>query len=429
MKKINFKQISQDDRFMKVLSVICAVILWLIVAITVSPSVASTVRDVPVTTNLDNSIVTQFGLEAIGYEEQTVDIYVEGNRYQVGSLSADDFVVTCIYNDVTSAGTYTIPLSVQKTTPSSDFEIVGYSPQSIEMKFDRIISQDFDVQTEVAGVTIPDGYITRTFIPSLETITVSGSENDVRRISRCVVVAEVTDEEPKEETFTVEGTIQLLDSTGAPLDMELFTLSADSVNITVPVLKKKTVPLNFEFINIPSGVNTYRIDYTMSNDSIEIAGPAETIDNIKQVNLGYIDFKKIGIGSKFVFDVSLPSGTLNLNNIIKVTVDFPLEGYATKNFTVTEIMVTDSQTYYDIEVLSTEVTGVQIVAPESVLEVMDASEIVAEVDLSKSDIVIGQMNVPVKIVAPSRRNVWAYGDYSVVVNVTLAEDTTTQDEE
>ena len=421
MKKFSFKKIGNDDRVLKILSVICAVVLWLIVAVSLSDSISHTVKDVPVSTNLDKSIVSQMGLEVIGYEEQTVDIYVEGSRYQVGALTADDFDITCIYNDVTSAGTYTIPVSVQKKkgSNSSEYEILGYSPQSIQMKFDRIISQNFALNTEVTGVEIPEGHITRSFIPSVDTITVTGSENDVRRISQVVVEADLEEDEPREETFSVEAQVKLLDAAGTEIDPTLFELSAETVTVTVPVFKCKTIPLTFEFINIPSGVNTYRIDYTMSEQNIEIAGPAETIDGIKQLNLGYIDFKKIGIESKFVFDVQLPSNILNLGNVAKVSVDFPLEGYAAQTFTVSEIKVTDAPAYYKIDVLSAEVPGVKVIAPQTVLELMEASELVAEVDLSKTDIAVGQMNVPVRIVAPNRRNVWAYGDYSVVVNITL----------
>ena len=56
MKKFSFKKIGNDDRFLKILSVICAVVLWLIVAVSLSDSISHTVKDVPVSTKLDKSI-------------------------------------------------------------------------------------------------------------------------------------------------------------------------------------------------------------------------------------------------------------------------------------------------------------------------------------------------------------------------------------
>ena len=44
--------------------------------------------------------------------------------------------------------------------------------------------------------------------------------------------------------------------------------------------------------------------------------------------------------------------------------------------------------------------------------------VVAEVDLSGSEIVAGQFKVPVNIVIPGKGLVWAKGDYAVVVVVT-----------
>ena len=73
---------------------------------------------------------------------------------------------------------------------------------------------------------------------------------------------------------------------------------------------------------------------------------------------------------------------------------------------------------FDVTVNTQSISNVQIVGDASIIENVSASDIVAEVDLSGSEIAAGQFKVPVNIVIPGKGLVWAKGDYAVVVVVT-----------
>ncbi len=81
-------------------SILVAIVLWLGISMTSSPTVQRVVRGVPVT--VDDTIPAQLGYEAFGVENLTVDVTVSGRRYEVGDnvLKADDIQVTAVSANV-----------------------------------------------------------------------------------------------------------------------------------------------------------------------------------------------------------------------------------------------------------------------------------------------------------------------------------------
>ena len=94
--------------------------------------------------------------------EQKISIKVEGKRYRIATLTADDFIVTPVLTDVTAAGEYTVQLNVQKKDINdSDFAVVSY-PQTVKLSFDRVNSKEFDVEAAADGISAAVDYLKET---------------------------------------------------------------------------------------------------------------------------------------------------------------------------------------------------------------------------------------------------------------------------
>ena len=109
-----FSKLFDNNLFVKVLSVVIAVISWFLVAVFVSEDARVTIYNVPVTIDMENSSAQLLGLEPVEGNEQTVNVTVQGKRYQVGALTADSFEVVALPSAVTSAGTYELEVTVRK---------------------------------------------------------------------------------------------------------------------------------------------------------------------------------------------------------------------------------------------------------------------------------------------------------------------------
>ena len=72
---------------------------------------------------------------------------------------------------------------------------------------------------------------------------------------------------------------------------------------------------------------------------------------------------------------------------------------------------------YTVTAESDSVSNVTIIGTSEVMETLAATDLVAEVDMDAVEIAEGRMSVAVNIYAPSKGQLWAYGEYTVTVNV------------
>ena len=192
-------------------------------------------------------------------------------------------------------------------------------------------------------------------------------------------------------------------------------MDVKQAEVTVPILKTVDLPVKVEFLNAPDGLNLEELKYTISNETITVAGPVDEIDNYSEILLGYIDFKSLDLESNFTFDVELPDNFTNVAHTETVTVTFDWTDMVAKEFTVTNLSLLNVPTDYDARLLTNRITRVRIIGPAQVLETMTSDDLVAQIDLSKRSVETGQFKTAVTISAPAKNLVWAVGDYTAVV--------------
>lgn len=82
------------------------------------------------------------------------------------------------------------------------------------------------------------------------------------------------------------------------------------------------MPVTLSFINVPEGFPVNQLDFTISNETIEVAGPESNIDQYREISLGQIDIRTLDLNSTYSFSVELPAGYVNTQNIQSVLVQF-----------------------------------------------------------------------------------------------------------
>ena len=284
------------------------------------------------------------------------------------------------------------------------------------MKFDRKTTKTLPVSLELNDLIVADGYMLEEVITSPTSITVTGPENDVIGVAGCIVKGNIDGEITTSTVIT--SNIVLIDGEGKEINNPHLSLSVDSVDITIPVLKRKTLPVEFTYTNVPDGFDTSSITYLFSNDSIEVAGPENLINQWNSINIGYIDLSELDSTREYEFDIVLPSSFVNVKNITTLIARFVLNDYETDTFVVSNINLENVPEDYEVSVNTQKISKVTIVGPADVIANLKKEDLVATIDMSKVDIITGQYKVPVTISSTHHNNVWAVGEYSVVLNVT-----------
>ena len=413
MKKINFKELLDNDRFLWVFSLLAAVVVWYIVIDSTNDSKELTIRNVPVTLNIAESSLSQLGLDEINAQEHKVSVSIYGPRSVVGNVKASDIEVTASLSGVTTPGVHELRLEGSDKN-NLGFQVTNISPSTISVQFDRMVTKKMSVQVDISGVSFPEGYLMEKEYVTPSEITITGPEADVSKIYRCVAKADVGDK-TLTSTQVIKTKIEFLDKDGNPVASSYITTDYSTVDITVPILKVKEVPLSIQFLNVPQGFPLDELEYRFSTESISVAGPQDSIDSMEEINLGYIDMKDLDIDGPYTFDVVLPSGYVNVDDVTTVEVSFENEALGSKYFTVSDIRVVNKPSDYDVTVSTKSIPNVRVIGLQSVLDTMLPGDLVAEIDLTGYEISSGQTKVPVSIIAPTKGLVWANGTYQVQV--------------
>ena len=250
---------------------------------------------------------------------------------------------------------------------------------------------------------------------------VSGPQNTIRKIDRCVIT--LNQEEELTDFLTVTGVPILLDVNGATVDSEYLTVEPGSLEVTVPVYKTKRMDLRLEFVNIPRGFPIERLNYTLSQNGVAVAAAADIIDNQDEIVIGPVDFRTVDIGKEVTLDVTLPAGFANIENVTSVTVTFPTYGLASKSLSVPEsnFVLENIPTGFNAQVVSRGLDNVKLVGDSAVISGLSPDDLVASVDLSQVTAKRGQYTVTVKVYCQNKALAWAVGEYAVNVSLTERE--------
>ena len=427
--KLDLNSLLENKKIVAILSVLVAVIMWFSVALGAT-SYSDIIKDVPVQLDAANSTAGKLDLKPLisGNSPMLVSVTVTGRPSVIGNLTADDIYVTASIAHIVVAGTHDITFTATDIN-NKGFEIVSIAPSITKVEFDTWVSNDLEVSYKLNGLTIPEDYFRDEVILNIETVRLTGPESlvDKDKVASCVV--QLNFDKPQTATINEMVPIQFLDAEGNVINDDLnpnFVRLNESggaemelpgqVQVTIPILKRKTLPVVLTFTNIPEGFDTESIVYTLSEEIIDLAGPENTIDNMEAFPLGYIDMRYLEPGYNEEMPVILPSGFKNLHDIETITVDFTLNGYETRDFTLANIAIVNAPKDHTITVDTRQIRAT-IAGPTSVLRTLAAEDFIAEIDMSHEDLVIGQTTVPVKIRALERDNVWAYDSYTAVITV------------
>ncbi|MBE6886349.1 MAG: hypothetical protein E7486_05290, partial [Ruminococcaceae bacterium] len=301
LKRINnfFARLFSNDGFLRVFSVLVAVVAWFVVSLTISDAIPRTVRSVPINFDIEGTATGQLGLSIIDHSVDTVDITVEGRRSEIGSLKAEDFTVTGIIGRITTAGTYEIELEVT-TSAEGNFIVKEISPAVVEMTFDRLDKKTLDVTVDTSALSVAEGYLMDTAYPASNTFLITGPASELEKVDRCVLKIGKQDSALK-ETGVFSAKPILVDEAGKEVKTRYVALSAESVEVTVPVLLRKTLPITVTYKNIPQGFPVESLQWQLLSEDqviteIEVAGPEETIREYTELSVATIDLRELVSG-------------------------------------------------------------------------------------------------------------------------------------
>ena len=405
-----------NNLHLKLLSLIISIIAWLIVTWTIEPDVTKSIKNVPIQVGMsESSTARKMGLGVIDGNDKAAMVYINGRRNIVGVIKSEDISVLASAYDILEAGTYELPIEASiKNKMYKDVTVEAIQPSVIKVRFDKIISKTIPVEVIYKGIVVPEGYILGAAMPSTESLIITGPEKDIEKIDKGVIVCDVNKEQTK--SIKLSKKVILANNDGLEIDTTYVNVDYEEIHITIPVLKKKKLDVTVSFINQSTDFPLDELKYTIEPSKIELAGPEEDIDKKESINVGYIDMNRLNPDEQELM-FKVPNGFVDIENIENVKIYFDMNNITSKNISKVDIRVPNTLVTHDIRVNSKHLNNIKIVGKKDIVQKLTSGDIVAEVQINDSDIVVGQMTVPIIISIPNKGLVWSVGEYKAVVTI------------
>lgn len=406
--------------FSLILALFCGFVAWTVVAVYVDPQGSVTVQDVPINYANGASAYTSQGLDIVEKPSiETVDVRVDGNSTIIGNITNSDIMVYPSYAGVSGAGRVTLRLQarlVNTTDFPGDIECTVESPRTIEVVFDEVSEKTLAITVDASAVSVAEGYMLNRSAAVPAEITLRGPTSELDQIAS--VVATVSSDAELSDTTTAPATLELRDENGEVYTPQYTTMDSETANVTLTVYQVRELPLVVDFIGTPTNFDTRSLRYTLSQDTLRVAGPARTISALEELTVTNFDLsQEFELGRDYQRLVELPSGIVSLDGVTSVTLSFDTSDMGSTTLNISNISAINVPSNYEVEILSSMVSGVTLYGPAEEVEALSADSVVAQIDCQSVNLTVGQQTIPVTIQIPSSSRIFATGSYTVQCEV------------
>ncbi len=419
-KKFSLRKLIYNDKYLIILSIVSALIIWVATSINVSPETTKKVSvNLPV--DVSGSAQEQLGLKTFGDKNVNVEVTIVAKKYIIREITDKDLVVSLDTSTVTSAGYHSLPISV-KRNDRLDFTIDSYSPSTYNAYFDVEQENVFEIKVNLPSENyIEEGYVAGETVLSDTSAVVSGPASYVSRVDS--VQANVSFDNKLTTTQTVDLNLKAYDKSGKTVEFVSIETKNSAPTITVPVLKKMKLPVSVSITGMPQGVSESDFDIYYSAAEMSVGMLESAASSINSVNLGEISFSSLKTGSnKFTFRTDSINGITVLDenlNSVEVIVTIP-KSFKTKTYKISKndikLNLPDG---YEATVNSIDFDKVTLVGTNAELGSIKANAIAMSVDFSENDeIKTGTDVYTVSVSIPKSNTVWVYGSYKATLTIT-----------
>lgn len=411
--KLSLNSLLYNEKFVMCFSVLVSFILWIVISSTSADPDVKTVTDITISVpELSNE------LQVFSMDKDKAEIRVKGNKLVLGTLQSSDILVTpSDISAVSEPGQYKLNLTAKKQGMTSDYEFDStVTPSTVTVFVDRRAEKYFDIEENVTVSQSNSEYYYQTPVLSAQKIKISGAESVVNRVASVRASYNVNSALTKTSVFTVP--ISFYDTNGEQIISDMISAEFENVNVTVPVLKTKRVPIKAQFTNVPDLLEIDDDWLTLSQSTIQIAAADDVIDSISQIQTAPIDFTKISSSTAKLpgVELEIPTSCRNLDNIDKVDVSFNMVGYTQKVVQVRSIEVKGENSGTSATVVDKSL-NVTIVGPSDQISALKSSDISASVNLDGREDFVGYVELPINVSIAKYNKCWVYSEYTATVSV------------
>lgn len=374
---------------MKLLSILAAVIIWLIIV-----NVDDAVTTKKLTLNVQEINTNAVTDENYTYEPvsgQKATITVSGRSSVLYNITADDFVATADLSKLSI--TDAVFVDVEQTNDSirtdGRVEILS-NTNTYTIKREKVAEEKFSLVPSKIGEEA-EGYYATGYQLSPNTVTIRGSSSTVSKIKEVVLNIDVSD---ASESFTETVTPKVYGEDGTEIDTSKLTFNGEALfDVSVDVTVQPTKEVNIRFSTTGTPASGYEVTaVTAVPETVLIAGPKEVLDNLSEIPMSLdITGQSQSIEKNLLYDEVLRQIDERLQlvrsndkeNGLAVTVSIEKKEDKSVDLSFDSVGLSNTQDGYTYDIASeSKNIAVDVTAASSVLDSFTSDDVEATADMA-----------------------------------------------
>jgi YbbR domain-containing protein len=266
---------------LKLLSVIAAVMLWLVIVSMNDPVAYQDFSGIRVTMLNEDAVTDKDKVYRIEDNSDIISVRVQAKRSVLQKLSSEDFTATADMEKNIKLDNL-VGIEVVCSDRNVRTADITKSRENVVISIEDALSDQFNVVVNQSG-TEGDGYKVGTAVPEQSLIQISGPASVIAEIGRVEVDLNVTG-------FTTDQikncAIKILDRNNRQIDTTYLEYNGKTtgMNVHVTMYKKKTVRLRVDYTGTPGDGYSFK-ELTFKPETLEIAGTEEDIADLREITI------------------------------------------------------------------------------------------------------------------------------------------------
>ena len=249
-------------------------------------------------------------------------------------------------------------------------------PKEVELSLQAEFNDDINK-------LIPENCILGDIVFSKQAVKVTGPASEINRIKKVVASVNIAEKLEKNTTFIPE--IKFVTDDGSKLVYSEIDADSRDITMSIPILKKVTLPASITFKSAPTSFASAPLNYTVSPSSITAAVPIDLVDTLKSISVATIDFADItkginvfNISSADIEDIMVIPATASA---FRVTVDASNMAAKTVSIPASRARVSNKLAKYVIENVDSGNLTFTLIGEKEALDTVNADDIVLNADM------------------------------------------------
>ena len=407
-------KLNKDRAFHIGISILAAVVIWLFAG-SVDP-VDSTVwvNNIEIEYVGEDTTLAEKGLMLLGESDRTVSLKLKGERNVIYKLDTKKVRVQVDLDSVNSTGMHTLRYEVifPSGVPYGSISVADASAYTATFYVGELYKKTVDVRYEVTG-TVAEGFQQGRVEITPAALEIRGQQEDILQVKYAKVKIDISG---ATSTIAALYDYELYDYSNRLVENENLHVMSDAIQVSVPVLQVKEVPLTVKFVEAP-GYSADNVKWSVDHETILVAGEATDLVTLNEVVLDTIDLSKVDTASAYSYQIKLPEGVENLDTFTKAVVKVNFIDFGTASFAVSDFTCANVPEGFDATVLTGSLV-VTVCGVSSVVGDISANDVNVLVNLASVREEAGTYTVPAEITVKTEDDIGIVGSYEVSVRLT-----------